>query len=250
MLANTVDYHFIDFTTDNYRALLKLAKQNYEFRPFTDFKRDDEGIVFWRHDIDFSVHRALSMAELEAEEAVQATYFLHFHNMFYNLLDEGITALVKTLLDFGHQIGLHFDCHYYGIDDLDQLEMWLSREKRLLQDLFRTEIRVFSFHRPNSRILSWVNWDYAGMINTYADYFQREVNYCSDSNGYWRHKRLQNILEERKNIRLQVLTHPGWWVQHPMSPRKRISRCIDGRAKALHRQYDQNLHKMGRCNVR
>ena len=32
------------------------------------------------------------------------------------------------------------------------------------------------------------------MINTYAKYFKENVEYCSDSNGYWRYKRLEDFL--------------------------------------------------------
>ena len=31
------------------------------------------------------------------------------------------------------------------------------------------------------------------MINVYAKYFIENVEYCSDSDGYWRHKRLEDF---------------------------------------------------------
>jgi hypothetical protein len=43
------------------------------------------------------------------------------------------------------------------------------------------------------------------------DYFRQEVGYCSDSNGYWRVRRLEDVLREAKDERLQVLTHAEWW---------------------------------------
>ena len=47
------------------------------------------------------------------------------------------------------------------------------------------------------------------MINAYAKYFKDNVEYCSDSNGYWRHQRLENFLNN-KHDKIQVLTHPVW----------------------------------------
>lgn len=125
----------------------------------------------------------------------------------------------------------------------------LSFEKNILETLFQTEVKVFSFHNPTEEILKNDNYKYAGMINTYASYFKENVEYCSDSNGYWRHKRLEDFLEQ-KHSKIQVLTHPGWWQKDIMSPRDRIQRCIDGRAKKVEKTYDSILNAHGRKNVR
>jgi hypothetical protein len=50
--------------------------------------------------------------------------------------------------------------------------------------------------------------------------------------------------------RLQVLTHPEWWVPEPMSPRERVARAIDGRARRQHARYDEIMKAMRRENVR
>ena len=43
------------------------------------------------------------------------------------------------------------------------------------------------------------------MINVYAKYFIENVEYCSDSDGYWRHKRLEDFLCADYD-KIQVLT--------------------------------------------
>src|SRR6266513_2864721 len=105
-------FRFSDFTRSNYRKLLGLAKQRYVFRSFENFIRG-ESFVLWRHDVDFSMHAAARLAEIEHDEGVQATYFVHLHNEFYNLLESTTWARLKRIIAQGHSIGLHFDAHFY-----------------------------------------------------------------------------------------------------------------------------------------
>ena len=71
---------------------------------------------------------------------------------------------------------------------------------------------------------------YGTLINTYAETFQKSFEYCSDSNGYWRYKRLVEVVTSGKFKRLHILTHPEWWQDSIMSPWQKIQRCIDGRS--------------------
>ncbi len=247
-MGNATRYDFADFTVENFRRLVRMAKSNYKFRWFTDFD-PDEKFVLWRHDVDFSVHRAVRLARVEAEEAVGATYFLHLHSEFYNLLEREVSSLVRELVALGHALGLHFDTHYYGVERRDQLERLLAREKRVLDDCFNAEIRAFSFHNTTSATAAFSEREYAGLINAYGDYFRTEVPYCSDSNGYWRHRRLEDVLQQATDPRLQVLTHPELWQDQVMSPKERVYRCIEGRAVKTKRWYDEILRANGRENV-
>ena len=87
------------------------------------------------------------------------------------------------------------------------------------------------------------------MINTYAKYFADNVKYCSDSNGYWWFKRLEDFLDE-KHKRIQVLTHPGWYQKKVMRPRERIIRSVQGRANNNLKNYDAILKKHARKNIK
>jgi hypothetical protein len=144
---------------------------------------------------------------------------------------------------------LHFDAHYYRIDRKSSLEDALAREKRVLEEFFDCQIRVFSFHIPSASTQAFGDLEYAGLINAYAEYFRREVPYCSDSNGYWRHRRLEDVLRKASDPRLQVLTHPELWQDTVMSPKQRVYRCIDGRAAKTRRWYDETLRTHGRENI-
>lgn len=241
-----------NFDEDNYRALLNLAKSRYKFVPYDDFKSDGH-LIFWRHDIDFSVHRAMRIAYIEQEADVQSTYFIDFHSEFYNVSERKITCLLNKILTLGHDLGLHFNVEYYAskIKSKRDLAKYIKLEINYIRDIFGIEVKAFSFHNPTT-IGGLINLDdeyVGGLINTYSSYFSQVVGYCSDSNGYWRFEPLHNVLESRKYRKLQVLTHPGWWLPKHSSPRDRVLRCVYGRADALMKDYDELLEKYNRRNI-
>jgi hypothetical protein len=245
-----MNYYYEDFTEDNYRTILKIAKQHYNLISYEEYKSEGNKIL-WRHDIDVSVHRARRLAEIEAEEGVLATYFVHLHSEHYNLLETEISRLIFEIIGLGHSIGLHFDPAYYlslNHQTQDSTNL-LKMEKDILERLFDINIKAFSYHNPEKDFMDTAD-EIAGMVNCYSSYFTDNYGYCSDSNGYWRFNRLQDVLESAEHNRIQVLTHPEWWTPEAMSPRDRISRCIDGRSAARHRRYDEGLERLGRTNVR
>ena len=242
-------YHYADFTEDRYREMLAMAKRRYRFEPFGT--EEEAPHILWRHDVDFSVHRALRLAEIEAEEGVRATYFLFLHSELYNLLEADVFTVAMRILELGHWLGLHFDPQFYARDDAGgDVEPSIERERRLLEELTGTPVGALSFHNPGVGGLEVPDADrLAGIVNAYGRGIRERYSYVSDSNGYWRHRRLPEVLEAAEEERLHVLTHPEWWQPEPMPPRERVERCIEGRARAAGRWYDELLERMGRENV-
>ncbi|MGB4101379.1 MAG: hypothetical protein WBK91_05685 [Alphaproteobacteria bacterium] len=240
-------YRYTDFTHAHYRVLLGHAAARYRFCSFHDFARD-EVFVLWRHDVDYAPHAALALARIEASCGVQATYFLQLSSPFYNLFEPEIKACVKALADLGHDLGLHFDAAMHQVETAAQLQDALHRDRRILEDYCGMPVKSFSFHNPTPELLTYDSFDYAGMINAYAGYFRTEVTYCSDSNGIWRHRSLTDVLAEAPPA-LQVLTHPAWWTETPMAPRRKIFNCIMGRARHVLADYNRLLQAGGRVNV-
>lgn len=247
-VPNVEKYNFPDFTRDNYRKLLRLAKKKYVFTTF-DRCNVDGPFVIWRHDVDFSPHSARRFAIIEAEENVKSTYFLLLHSEFYNLMEKEVTDCIKDIVDLGHTIGLHVDGNYYNLENEVELRSVLKREKRILQDIFRASVDVFSFHITTPFAIRCDKPTYAGMINAHSKYLREKVGYCSDSNGYWRFKRLEDVLSEAAETNLQVLTHPELWQDTVMSPKERVWRCIDGRADKTKEWYSNILKEHGRENI-
>ena len=188
-------YWMDDFTEDNYRKLLGLAKQHYTFVS-PDGTDDHDTFIVWRHDIDCSPHRSLSLAKIEDEEEIHSTYFVLLNAHFYNVFEPEIKNILREILLLGHHLGLHFDGSTYRVTDPEELERWLHFEKNILEVLLDTEIRAFSYHDPTPDVLRYDDLKYAGMVNTYSRFFRKCVGYCSDSNGYWIHERLEDVLTE------------------------------------------------------
>ena len=248
-----MDYHFEDFTEDEYRRLIRLAKVNWEDITFGDYQKPGR-VCLWRHDIDFSVHRAYRLAQIEADEGVRSTYFILLHGIFYNVLEKEIARLIFAIRDLGHELGLHFEPSFYGdrLRGHNALSDLLTYERQILETTFGAKIRAFSWHNPtvDDYLMTDDQDVIGGMINAYGRYIRERYCYCSDSNGYWRFRRLREVLEAGAEERLHILTHPEWWTPEPMSPSDRVARCINGRTAWQYRVYQRLLEQTGRENVR
>ncbi|MBY0384907.1 hypothetical protein K2X05_07085 [bacterium] len=242
---NASDYHFSDFTTEKYRSFLRDAKKEYAFA-FYESINTPGPIAIWRHDCDVSVHAARRLAKVENEEGVLSTYFLMLNSEFYNLMEKQVCDQVRQIISWGHRIGVHFDASYYDIKNESELEKWLNFEKSILQNLFSCEIKYFSFHIPSEATKAFDKLQYAGMINVYSSKISEQFFYCSDSNGYWRHHRLPEIINSQKHPRIHVLTHPEYWPSKIMSPKERIVHCVEGRAVNTIQRFEKLLKNYGR----
>ena len=246
-MSNKDKYKFDDFTTKHYRELIKKTKERYKFSFYHDFNKNEK-FVLWRHDIDFSPQRALRCAQIEKEEGVMSTYYLHIHSEFYNLLEKKTFDIIKEIISLGHDIGVHFDTHFYNVKFEKDIINNLEQEKVLLKMLFNVNVKSFSFHNTNDFILNCQEWQYAGLINCYSKYFQKEVTYCSDSNGYWRFKRMMDVINESHSS-LHLLTHCEWWTEEVMSPWEKIQRAINGRASFCKAYYLDVLSSYNNKNI-
>lgn len=243
-------YGFSEFTEGGFRQLLKAVKAaGYRFARYGD--RIDDRHVIWRHDVDFSMHRAARLAEIEAEEGATATYFVNPRCPFYNLLEPEIAPLLDRIRGLGHEIGLHFDTSAYGRATWSaaELERALSRERSILELILGETVKAFSWHDPSaSNVLGFNADEIDGMFNAYSASLQRNYTYCSDSNGYWRFQPMADVIAAG-HPRLHLLTHPEWWTPEPLPPSERIDRAILGRAQAVRRNYDAQLARGGRRNI-
>ncbi len=240
-----------DFTEARYRAIVRTARQTWQFIRYGEASNEVRSTL-WRHDVDFSMHRAAALADIEHEEGVVATYFVLLRGSFYNALERSVARQVERILALGHRIGLHFDPGYYGLEasDTGRLEDFLAFERSVIERSFGTSVEAFSWHNPT--IGAWHQLDadtMGGMINAYGRSITNRYVYVSDSNGVWRHRDLADVVLAGREQHLQVLTHPNWWCPTPLLPRDRIRRAIDGRAQATLAQYDALLETNGRPNV-
>lgn len=249
MLADKEKYHFADFTRTNFRRIIRVLKQRgMSFVTLDEAAAAGPEVVI-RHDVDFSMHAALKMAQIESDEEVRASYHVLLHSPMYNFFEDVIFKKVLEISKLGHEIGLHFDTHFYGIQDEFELTRWLNWEKKILEELLNQKLLSFSFHITDEITSQFKGAQYANMKNAYSKAFLNGYKYCSDSNGIWRFDRLEELINNPNIDRLYLLLHPELWQDSPMPPRQRVIRCVQGRAEYSMKWYDATLAASKRENI-
>ena len=238
-----------DFTTGRYRELVTAAVARFTFARFGETV-PPAPVALWRHDIDFSPQRAVALARIDREMDVTATCFVQVSSRFYSVFEPEIAAAVRMIAALGHDIGLHFDAAVADGVDACSGEPRLRLEADALERTAGVPVRSFSLHNPTTVDVDWLDGaSVAGLVNASHPALREQFSYCSDSNGIWRHRSLHDLVADREVTRLYALTHPEWWQDTAMPPRQRVQRCIDGRAAAAGRHYDELLERHGRPNV-
>ena len=143
------------FTYDSYKKLILLLQdEGYEI---TDYQKanDKQKCAIIRHDVDNSLTKACKMAELEQEIGIHSTYFVMVTSEFYNLFSENSESSLKSIINCGHSIGLHFDekrySDLYGNPQL--IKEKIIYEARLLSFAAGCSVECMSMHRPSKEIL-------------------------------------------------------------------------------------------------
>ena len=255
VMTNREKYRFSDFTFDNYRRLIRLAKaRGFQFILHKDPFDVDRKDIIWRHDVEFSPTIALKLAEIEHEEGVKATYFWQVHADYYNTASYYFIDILQSIHELGHHIGLHFDSHFWNIQSVDELDYYIRLDTDYLEKVMNrfeinTKLDTFSFHNTNPFILGCKEYTYGDLINVYSSYFKEHYDYCADSTGIWRFERLEDRLKDPAVQHLQVLTHDGMWSEKAISPHLRIMSCIQSDADRKKTYYAVKLPQGGNINV-
>jgi hypothetical protein len=236
-----------DFTIDAYRELLVLLEKSYTVCSYSEIPFGTK-FALWRHDIDYSLNRSLRLAKIEAAVGIQSTYFVDPHSPYYNVHEKSQRDKLREILEMGHHLGLHFDAHFHSVKTESELEKFVRQDAEALLGLTGSSVVAMSFHNPTELHLRWKRDFYGGVANAYSERIMNEVPYVSDSNGYWRFRRLHDVLEKAEDSCLQVLTHPGWWQEKAMSPGMRVHRAIQGRATSVMSNHELSLQSFGRTN--
>ena len=176
------------FDLGHYREILEAAQAGgYRFAQFG--AGPEQGDLFLRHDIDLSLEAAVTMAELEAELGVRATYLLMTESVFYNLASPEGAAAIARLRELGHDVGLHAVHPNVELDERFD--------------------PVVSWHNPQPEYTSDEIPDAA---NAYGKRYFSPPTYRSDSNQRWRSGCPHEELRAGAFPWLQILVHPAIWV--------------------------------------
>ncbi|MBO6769740.1 MULTISPECIES: hypothetical protein [unclassified Thalassospira] len=236
-----------EFTEQKYSELVLEAVSKYHFDG-SDF-RSDVPSVCWRHDVDYSPHRALAMAKIEGAAGAKCVYHFLCSSRYYNILEPEISNICREIVSLGHEIGLHFDMDVLGSSPVTE-SFLLDRvlmEKNLLSQVLGCDLVSFSFHNHVLHLEKIVESELiCGMRNLASPKFYEQAKYLSDSNGIWRGETLKELLSGPCYPKLHILTHPVWWTPDPLVPVQCVSRAVEGRAVANKTLYIKIMQRDGR----
>jgi hypothetical protein len=191
------------FDMREYELLLEAAQEGgFAFRLFD--REPVDGDLLLRHDVDLSLEAALSMARLEAEMGVRATYFLMTRSVFYNLGSHAGEAAVAELRELGHAVAHHAVHPHVDLDArFDAVVAW---------------------HNPDP---AYMHAPVDGAVNVMQTPWFDPDHYRSDSNQHWRYGCPHESLGAAEFEWLQLLTHPEIWVYPGSTMRETMNAMLD-----------------------
>jgi hypothetical protein len=194
--------------------------------------------------VDVSLELASKLANAERQAGWCATYYVLVTSDLYNIHSASSRSLLRSILDAGHEIGLHFDATVHADADeahYAELEAAARRECVVLGDIIETPVESISFHRP-VRFLQGLDGSFAGLPHAYQPHFFRDVEYCSDSDGAWNYGHPLDRQSIKTGQPMQLLTHPVWWTAEPgLSTPDKVDALLRRRTAWLRSELARNI---------
>lgn len=205
-----------NFSLQHYQDVLEFAKEKYIFLTFSEYQTatNYSNVILLRHDVDYSIEKAFEMAKLENEMGIKSTYFILLNSDLYNPRSSKNINFLKQILQFGHEIGLHYDSDEI-LKTQDPLKK-LKEEIIQLEILINTKIYVVSQHNPTVSSKLELSEEF---IDVRKSSKFSVIPYISDSVQNWRSGCMCNHINNEEII--QILVHPIWWTKYS-KPRNKI----------------------------
>ena len=162
------------FSLDSYRALIRSALDaGYSAARFGSDQLPERSLLL-RHDVDYSLDMAVSLARANAELGVAGTFFILLRGHSYNPLSPTSMKRLDELASQGQHLGLHV---------AGGTETTIGRDFEYLASQVPLD-RVFSWHNPTQELIDKhrEHETFEGLINVYSRRFLDGALYRSDSN--------------------------------------------------------------------
>ena len=219
-----------------------MVSQHLPIKDFKDvLKYNLTKFCVLRHDIEFSIDRALTLARIENELDVTSTYTVQLRNNTYNALSEKNIEAVQEIKKLGHQIGLHQNPPKMSDNELIK---YIQKDIETLEHYYGFSVDRFAFHRCGSNPKLLENYvKVPDKINCYAKEFfhyfsgdkptELRVHYLADSNHKWKYGHPLHIDYTIYPFRMQLLTHPYSWSDGGHSNMPNFNKLIKERNNEL-----------------
>ena len=176
-----------DFTVVAYRQLLEsLLSKGYSFVTFGDYctKHPSGRFVILRHDVDLRADHSLTIAQVEAELGIRASYY------FRVVPTSNRPDIIRSIAALGHEIGYHYEDMAITHGDTEQaiahFRQWLAYFRQFYP------VRTICMHgAPTSRYDGrdlWQKYSYRdeGIIGEpYFDIDFSNLFYLTDTGRCW-----------------------------------------------------------------
>ena len=232
----------LDFTLAHYREILAritLTHRTFSFgeaAPLGEALLDVERFVLMRHDVEFSLDAALTMARADHDAGVRSTFFVQIGSD-YNLFEADGAEAVEEVLDLGHVLGF---LYYLG-----QLERaggepvaLAGRAINLIEDFFDTRIRAASPHMP---MRSGRTLRIPGVVDAYDPLYFEQIKYLSDSTQVWREGVVTSLLDRYDQV--QLLTHEYHWTEAGLGWDELLLLEAEFKYRRLRRRAEANIER-------
>ena len=202
------------FSYAEYRNIITLVKNSLPIMDFSEVNDGVDSFCVLRHDIEFSIDRALTMARMEHDGlGVHSTYTVQLRNN---------TPMMKD----------------------DELVDYISKDIETLEHYYGFEVDRYAFHRCGSNPAILEKYvEVPDKINCYAKeffhYFQDEkpdelrVHYLADSNHQWKYGHPFHIDYWDVPQKMQLLTHPYSWTDEGYENTNNFTELIEERNEEL-----------------
>ncbi|MBD5550875.1 MAG: hypothetical protein HDQ96_06830 [Lachnospiraceae bacterium] len=232
----------MDFTYAEYGRLLEtIRSKGYSIDGYNSHYESRRTVIL-RHDVDVSLEKAVDMAKFEGQWGAKATYFILISSDFYNVFSRHSLECIEKIMEYGHEIGLHFDeKKYFNAETWDAKEIIkkIIWEKNLLEEMTGIKVNAVSMHTPSAKTLE-ADLQIPGLINSYSQKFFKEFRYISDSFHRWRDN-VWAVVEDEKTEKLHILTHAFWYNEESLTRNEEICKYIENGTKYRYKLIEDNI---------
>jgi hypothetical protein len=226
----------IPFSYTEYQEIINHLRNTTTIMDYSEIHSGLSEYCVIRHDVEFSVERALGLAIFERQQLdLSSSYLFQIRNNCYNLCSDTSIRIMHEILALGHSVGLHL--HFGMLNNTHQINDYILQEVDLFERLTGIKIDRFSYHRPPTRILrKYIEID--NLINCYGkDYFhyfdqppaELPVKYYTDSRHIWKF----GHPIDNTSKKVQLLTHPYSWTQQGFDNTENFSNILREKHKQM-----------------
>ncbi len=229
-----------DFTLAHYREILERIASSHptlsfaQAAPLGPALLEEERFVLMRHDVEFSLSGALTLAEADHNAGIRSTFFLQYGSD-YNIFQPESAEIVDRILALGHDIGLHYDVTLLERSGSDPVEM-AKRMIDLMESYWKTKIYAASPHLP---MRSGKRLEIPGIVDAYDPLYFTDIKYISDSTQMWREGVVTRLLDRYQQI--QLLTHEYHWSEEGHGFDVLLLREATSKFRNLYLRAEQNI---------